>query len=47
MRRKWYFIAPAAIAGMILFAFLGGELVRLLWNWLTLSFFGWRQITFW
>ncbi|HEX2330906.1 MAG TPA: hypothetical protein VHN74_19435 [Candidatus Angelobacter sp.] len=47
MRRKWYFIAPAAIAGMILFAFLGGELVRLLWNWLAPSLFGWRQITFW
>ncbi|HEX2330651.1 MAG TPA: hypothetical protein VHN74_18150 [Candidatus Angelobacter sp.] len=47
MRRKWYFIAPAAIAGMILFAFLGGELVRLLWNWLTPPLFGWRQITFW
>lgn len=47
MRRKWYFIAPAAIAAMVLFAFIGGEVVRLLWNWLAPSLFGLRQITFW
>ena len=34
MRKKWFFIAPAAIAGGLLLAFLGGELVMLLWNWL-------------
>ncbi len=47
MRKKWFFIAPAAIAGIILFSFVGGELVKLLWNWLFPSLFGWRQITFW
>lgn len=47
MRRRWYFIVPAAILGMILFVALGGEIVRLLWNWLTPALFGWRQITFW
>ncbi len=47
MRRRWYFIIPAAIAGMILFAFIGGEVVRLLWNWLAPALFGWRLITFW
>ena len=47
MRRKWIFIVPAALAGMVLFAFIGGEVVRLLWNWLLPSLFGWRQVTFW
>ena len=47
MRRKWIFIAPAALLGMVLFTFIGGEVVRLLWNWLLPPLFGWRQITFW
>jgi hypothetical protein len=47
MRRKWFWIVPLAILGMALFAFIGGELVRLLWNWLLPPLFGWRQITFW
>jgi hypothetical protein len=40
-------IAPLAILGIVLFAFLGGEVVRLLWNWLLPPLFGWRLITFW
>jgi hypothetical protein len=47
MRRKWVFIAPLAILGMALFAFIGGEIVLQLWNWLLPPLFGWRQITFW
>ena len=47
MRRKWIFIAPLAILGMVLFAFIGGELVLRLWNWLLPQLFGWRRITFW
>ena len=47
MRRNWIFIVPAAIAGMVLFIFLGGEVVMLLWNWLLPPLFGWREITFW
>ena len=47
MRRKWFFIVPAAIAGIALFIFIGGELVMHLWNWLTPALFGWRQVTFW
>lgn len=47
MRRKWVFIAPLAILGMLLFAFIGGEVVKLLWNWLLPPLFGWRQVTFW
>jgi uncharacterized membrane protein len=47
MRRKWFLIGPLAILGLIAFIFVGGEVVRLLWNWLLPSLFGWRQITFW
>ena len=47
MRKKWLWIAPLAIAGMVLFVWLGGEVVMRLWNWLLPSLFGWRQITFW
>jgi hypothetical protein len=47
MRRKWIFIAPLAILGMLLFLFIGGEAVRLLWNWLMPTLFGWREVTFW
>jgi hypothetical protein len=47
LRRNWIFIVPAAIAGVALFTFIGGELVKLLWNWLLPPLFGWRTITFW
>ncbi len=32
---------------MLLFAAIGGEVVRLLWNWLLPPIFGWREVTFW
>jgi hypothetical protein len=47
MRRKWIFLAPLAIGGLLLFVFIGGEVVLQLWNWLMPPIFGWRQITFW
>lgn len=47
MRRRWLWIAPLAILGIVLCAFLGGVIVRLLWNWLLPPLLGWRQITFW
>jgi hypothetical protein len=47
MRGKWIFIAPLAILGILLFAFIGGEIVKLLWNWLLPPLFGWRQLSFW
>jgi hypothetical protein len=50
MIRKWkklIFIAPLAILAMILFVFIGGEIVLHLWNWLLPTLFGWRMITFW
>jgi hypothetical protein len=47
MKKKWIWIAPAAIAGLALFIFLGGVIVEQLWNWLLPPLFGWHQITFW
>ena len=46
-RRNWIFIAPIVLAAMVLVAFLGGEIVRLLWNALLPPLFGFREITFW
>lgn len=47
MRRKWIFLAPLGILGVALFIALGGEVVRLLWNWLLPPLFGWHPVTFW
>lgn len=47
MRKNWFFVIPAAIVGIVLFCFIGGELVMRLWNWLLPPLFGWHQITFW
>jgi hypothetical protein len=47
MRRKWIFLAPLALLGMLLFIAVGGVIVLQLWNWLLPSIFGWRPITFW
>jgi hypothetical protein len=46
-KRKLFWIVPAAILGITLFIFIGGEIVMRLWNWLLPMLFGWRQITFW
>jgi len=45
--KRIIFIAPLAILGMLLFIFIGGEIVLHLWNWLLPPLFGFRQITFW
>jgi len=47
MRKRWYWIAPLAIVGIFVFAFVGGEVVMHLWNWLLPPLFGWRVLTFW
>ena len=47
MRRKWMVLAPLAILGIAAFLALGGEVVRLLWNALLPTLFGWPRITFW
>jgi hypothetical protein len=46
-RKKLIWLVPAAILGIVLFTFIGGEVVMRLWNWLLPMIFGWRQITFW
>ena len=47
MRKKLIWIAPLAILGMVIFSWIGGEVVMLLWNWLAPTLFGLPQITFW
>src|SRR5262245_10869218 len=47
MRRYWPFIIPAALLGMALFIFIGGEVVKLLWNWLAPPLFGLPLLSFW
>ena len=47
MRKKWIWLAPAAIAAMAGLIALGGLIVRLLWNGLLPPLFGWPQVTFW
>ena len=45
--KKLIWIAPLALLGMAVFIVIGGEVVRLLWNWLLPPLFGWRTIGFW
>lgn len=47
MRKRWMWIVPAAILGMVIFSWIGGAVVMLLWNWLAPELFGLRQVTFW
>ena len=47
MRKRLIWMAPAAILGLVIFGWLGGELVMHLWNWLAPELFGLRQVTFW
>ncbi len=46
MKKKvWMFLLiPPAI---VLFVWIGGEVVMHLWNWLLPALFGWHTITFW
>ena len=46
MRKKWW-IALVAPPAMVLFAWLFGEIVMHLWNWLMPALFGLKAITFW
>ena len=45
--RRILILAPLAILGLVVFAFLGGVVVMALWNWLIPSITGWSEITFW
>lgn len=46
-RQKMFLFAPFALVAFVLFIALGGELVRLLWNWLLPPLFGVAEVTFW
>lgn len=45
--RRLIWIAPLAILGVLVFIFIGGEIVKHLWNWLLPELFGWPRIGFW
>ena len=47
MRKRLLWIAPAAILGIVVFTFIGGQVVMRLWNWLLPPMFGWHLVTFW
>lgn len=47
MRKKMIYMAPLAIAALVLFIALGGQIVMMLWNWLLPPLFGWHAINFW
>jgi hypothetical protein len=47
MRKRLIWIVPAAILGMAIFSWIGGEVVKLLWNWLAPMLFGLPPLTFW
>jgi hypothetical protein len=45
--KKLLLFAPVGVAGLVLFTFIVGEIVRRLWNWLLPTLFGLPAITFW
>ena len=47
MRKRLFFIVPLAILGIVVFMAIGGEVVRLLWNWIAPALFRLPEITFW
>jgi len=47
MTRRWIFLVPIGLLALAIFVFIGGHVVRLLWNGVLPDLFGWPQITFW
>jgi hypothetical protein len=47
LRKYWPLFIPVALAGFAVFIFIGGEIVKSLWNWLVPPLFGLPLITFW
>jgi hypothetical protein len=45
--RKWWWMIPIGIVAVLVLGFVGGHVVRLLWNWLIPPISGWSEITFW
>jgi hypothetical protein len=46
MNKKW-FMLPIGIGAVALVTFVGGSLVKWLWNWLMPMLFGLPEVTFW
>ncbi len=46
-RRKLFYFAPLAIAGILILIAIGGAVVMALWNALLPPLFGWPHIGFW
>ena len=44
---KWWWMVPIGIVAVLVLGFVGGHVVRLLWNWLIPPISGWTEITFW
>jgi len=47
MRMRWILLAPVVLVAFAVFVALGGECVKLLWNWLMPAIFGLPPIRFW
>jgi hypothetical protein len=47
MKPRLLLFAPVALVMIGLLIFLGGEVTRLLWNYVVPPLVGWREITFW
>jgi hypothetical protein len=47
MRLRWVFLGVLVIVAFAAFVALGGECVKLLWNWLMPAIFGLPPIRFW
>jgi len=45
--RRFMFFGPIALLGIAFFTFLGGTVVKLLWNGLLPPLFGFPVVTFW
>lgn len=46
-QKKFLLLSPFMVAGVVLFAILGGWIVQQLWNWLLPTLFGWPSVTVW
>jgi hypothetical protein len=47
MRKHWPLFIPVVLAGFAVFIFVGGEVVKLLWNWVAPPLFGLPLLGFW
>jgi hypothetical protein len=47
LKKYWPLFIPLALAGFAIFIFIGGEIVKSLWNWLVPPLFGLPVISIW